>query len=74
MDKDRTEWLRMQFRLFTAVSESVGTGVRFHYTKDFKIILLYFYRVHTIGLFLKSSRPHCALKTTTKQDGVVVNF
>jgi hypothetical protein len=74
MDKVRTEWLRVQFCFVTAVSESVDTGIRFHYTRDVKIILLHFHLVHTVGLYLESSRPHCVLQTTTKQDGVVVNF
>ena len=47
----------MQFRVVTAVSDSVGTDIPFHYTTDVKSILLHFRRVHTIGLFLESSRP-----------------
>jgi hypothetical protein len=74
VDKVRTEWLRVQFRFVTAVSEFVGTGIRFHYTTYVKIILLHFHRVHTIGLFLESSRPRCVLQKTAKKDGVVVNF
>jgi len=54
MDKVRTEWLRVQFCFVTAVSESVGTGIRFHYTTDVKIILLYFHRVYTLRI---SSNP-----------------
>jgi hypothetical protein len=74
MDKVGTEWLRVQFRIFTAVSDSAGTGIPFHYITAVKIILLHFRRVHTIGLFLESSRPHCVSQRTNKQDGVVVNF
>ena len=57
MDNVRSEWLRVQFRFVTAVLDSVGTGIPFHYTTDVKIILLHFRRVHTIGLFLEPSRP-----------------
>jgi hypothetical protein len=73
MDKVRTEWLQVQFRFVIAVSESVGTSIRFHYTRDVKIILPHFHRLPTIGLFLEYSRPHCVSQTTNKQDGVVVN-
>jgi len=62
----------VQFRFVTAVSDSVSTDIPFHYTTDVKIILLHFRRVHTIGLFLESSRP--VSQRMNKLDGVVVNL
>ena len=64
----------MQFRIVTAVSDSVGTRISFHYTTDGKIIPLHFRRFHTIGLFLESSSPHCVSQRTNKQDSIAVSF